>query len=178
SMTAAAVVTAFTDRALAREKAAEPPLGFVADPRFIQQAKLLLAEHPAIDLHAHPGDTFVRGARGLAPALQAMIGSSPSEQRAVTDMQVAGMAGGSFAAVADLEILGMREGKLGPVREFRPGEARSSYERQIANLREWVPKAGAVVALTPDDIVRSHQDSHIAALLTVEGGGFLAGHAS
>jgi len=93
-------------------------------------------------------------------------------------MKAGGMAGGSFAAVADREILGMRDGKLGWVREFRPGEARASYETQIANLREWVPKAGASLALTPDDLIRLHGARKIAALLTVEGGDFLAADAS
>jgi len=177
-MAAAAGTTVFTSWSTAQTTAPVAPLGFVADPKFLARAKEVLAKHPAIDLHAHPGDTFLRGAKDLTPEVQAIAGPNPTEPRAVTDMKVASMTGGSFAAVADLEILGLRDGKLGWVREFRPGEARSSYQIQIANLREWVPKAGAIVALTPDDIVRLQGRKKIAALLTVEGGDFLAGDVS
>jgi membrane dipeptidase len=177
-MAAAAGTTAFTSRGVTQTNAPEAPLGFVTDPKYLARAQKLLARHPAIDLHAHPGDTFVRGAKDLTPEVQAIVGPNPTEPRAVTDMKVGGMAGGSFAAVADLEILGLRDGKLGWAREFRPGEARASYEIQISNLREWVPKAGAVVALGPDDIARLQREKKIAALLTVEGGDFLAGETS
>jgi microsomal dipeptidase-like Zn-dependent dipeptidase len=103
--------------------------------------------------------------------------SNSRDRVRAADMVAGGVAGGSFAAVANVEILGLRKGALGWTREFRPGEARASYERQIANLNEWVRKGGATVALAPDDIVRLHSRKRIAALLMVEGGDFLAGDA-
>jgi membrane dipeptidase len=177
-MVAAAAATAFATLASAQKTAPEAPLGFTADPKLVERARLLLARHPAIDLHAHPGVTFVRAATDVTPEARAIVSTTPFERQAVTDMEAGNMAGGSFAAVADMEILGVRDGKLGSVREFRAGEARTSYEKQIASLREWVPKAGAVLAMTPEDIVRLHHERKIAALLTVEGGDFLAGDTS
>jgi len=149
----------------------DAPLGFSPDPTFVQQAKELLTMKPAIDLHAHPGVTFARGA--VSPEAQHFIGAGPFETLRIADMLAGDVAGGSFAAVADVEILGPRKGVMGWTREFRPGEARASYDRQIANLKEWVRKAGATTALAPDDIVRLHSQKRIAALLMVEGGDFL-----
>lgn len=169
---------AIAAKAAAKVGAVEAPLGFVPDPTFLTQAKRLLAAHPAIDLHAHPGDTFARDAITLSPDLQAIARAAPTEKGAIDDMRSGRMAGGSFAAVADIEILGTHNGAMGWLREFRPGEARASYERQIRNLRKWVGDAGANFALTPADFVRLHHRKEIAALLTVEGGDFLAGDAS
>ncbi|QKS00453.1 hypothetical protein F9288_13110 [Sphingomonas sp. CL5.1] len=156
----------------------DAPLGFAPDPAFLERAEHLLARYPAIDLHAHPGDTFARDAIDLSPDVRAIAAAGPMEEQAVRDMRAGRMAGGSFAAVADVEILGTRNGAMGWLREFRPGEARASYERQIRNLRKRVGEAGASIALTPADIVRLHRQGRIAALLTVEGGDFLAGDAS
>jgi membrane dipeptidase len=178
---AAAAMATFASRPAfgqSRNRAPDSPLGFVPDPKFVQQARLLLTAHPAIDLHAHPGVTFARGATGLTAEAHAIVDGAPSEQQTVDDMRAGGMAGGSFAAVADVQILGLRNGIMGWSREYQPGEARASYERQISNLREWANKVGAVVALTPEDIISLHKRKKIAALLTVEGGDFLAGDAS
>src|SRR4051794_11785212 len=90
-MAAAAGTTAFACRGTTQTLAPEAPLGFVADPKYLARAQKLLAKHPAIDLHAHPGDTFVRGAKDLMPEVQAISGPNPTEPRAVTDMQVGGM---------------------------------------------------------------------------------------
>jgi membrane dipeptidase len=166
---------AVVGKTIAQALPADAPLGFRPDPNFVTQARELLAAKPAIDLHAHPGVTFMRDA--LSPEVQHIAGPGPFESLRIADMVSSGMAGGSFAAVADVEILGPRNGVLGWTREFRPGEARASYERQIANLNKWVHKAGATVALAPDDIVRLHRQKNIAALLMVEGGDFLAGDA-
>lgn len=178
TMIAGLATAAIAAKAVAKVGAVEAPLGFVPDPTFLTQAKRLLAAHPAIDLHAHPGDTFARDAITLSPDLQAIARAAPTEKGAIDDMRSGRMAGGSFAAVADIEILGTRNGAMGWLREFRPGEARASYERQIRNLRKWVGDAGANFALTPADFVRLHHRKEIAALLTVEGGDFLAGDAS
>jgi membrane dipeptidase len=166
---------ALAGNAVAQSLPADAPLGFTPDPKFVAQAKKLLASKPAIDLHAHPGVTFARG--GLSPEARLYIGTGPFEALRIADMAAGGVAGGSFAAVADMEIIGQRKGVLGWTREFRPGEARASYERQIANLNEWVRKAGATTVRAPDDIVRLHRQKKIAALLMVEGGDFLAGDA-
>lgn len=175
SMTGAAAIAprlAFAQPAPANPEA---PLGFTPDPKFVAQARALLAAKPAIDLHAHPGLTFARGATDLDPAAQAIVASGPFEEKAVADMKAGGLTGGSFAAVADVQILGAVGAGLGAAREFKPGEARASYERQIANLNEWVRKVGAEVVREPGDFVRLQHQKKIAALLTVEGGDFLAG---
>ena len=172
ALLAGAVVTG---RAAAQSLPEDAPLGFSPDPEFVARAKELLAAVPAIDLHAHPGVTFARDAVEQSPVTRSIVGPGPFEDLRIADMMASGMAGGSFAAVSDMEILGLRNGALGWTREFRPGEARASYQRQIANLKEYLPRSGAVIALTPGDIVRLHKQNKIAALLMVEGGDFLAG---
>ena len=41
------------------------PIGFAITPDELERARALLRRHPAVDAHAHPGRTFVRGAEGL-----------------------------------------------------------------------------------------------------------------
>lgn len=159
----------------AAQQSAEAPLGFTPDPAFVEKARALLARVPAVDLHAHPGLTFARGASDLTPEAQAIVAAGPFEEKAIADMKAGGLAGASFAAVADLQILGAYGQGIGASREFRPGEAQASYRRQIENLNTWVRRAGAEPALQPADFARLHRKGKIAALLTVEGGDFLAG---
>lgn len=166
----------------AARAAAPPPeagnLGFVPDPRFLAQAKRLLDTAPAIDLHAHPGRTFGRDAVGLSAAAASIIAGGPFEDRAIADMRAGGISGASFAAVADLQILDAKGMALAATREFAPGEARASYERQIANLKTYVLAAGARLVREPADFVTFKRRGEIGALLTVEGADFLAGDLS
>jgi len=153
----------------------EAPLGFEPDARFVERARALLARHLAIDVHAHPGRTFVRGATGLSPALIAFSARGTSEDSAFEDMRAGLVSGGSFSLVADFQTLDLQGEGLASTREFSPGEARASYERQLANLRAATAAGGAAFVAQPADFERIRGDGGVAVLVTVEGADFLDG---
>lgn len=153
----------------------EAPLGFEPDARFVERARALLARHLVIDVHAHPGRTFVRGATGLSPALIAFSARGTSEDSAFEDMRAGLVSGGSFSLVADFQTLDLQGEGLASTREFSPGEARASYERQLANLRAATAAGGAAFVAQPADFERIRGDGGVAVLVTVEGADFLDG---
>src|ERR1700733_6849996 len=81
------------------------PLGFVPDETFVEKARALLRRHPAIDIHAHPGRTFVRDASGLSIALRIFALRGSFEDAALDDMREGLVCGGSFSLVADFDLL-------------------------------------------------------------------------
>ena len=146
------------------------------DADFLQQAHDLLKANPAIDIHAHPGRTFGRDAENLSPALKIMSAGGATEDRALADVREGQLSGASFAVVADVQVLNVvAGGGLGAARDFRPGEARASYERQIANMHRVLPEVGVTFVKEPGDFRRIQSKGGIAGLLTVEGADFLAG---
>lgn len=146
------------------------------DGDFLQQARDLLKATPAIDIHAHPGRTFGRDAENLSPALKMMSAGGATEDRAIADMREGQLAGASFAVVADVQVLNVvAGGGLGAAREFEPGEARASYQRQIANMHRVLPELGVTFVKEPGDFRRIRAAEGIAGLLTVEGADFLDG---
>jgi|CXWL01.1.fsa_nt_gi membrane dipeptidase len=153
----------------------EAPLGFEPDARFVEQARALLQRRPAIDVHAHPGRTFVRGATGLSPALIAFSAGGNFETNAFDDMRAGLVSGGSFSLVADFQTLDLQGEGLASTREFSPGEARASYERQLANLRAATAAGRAVFVAQPADFERIRNEDGVAVLVTVEGADFLDG---
>lgn len=153
------------------------PLGFVVAEGELARARELLQRHPAVDAHAHPGRTFVRDAEGLSGLvwLYARLGSF--EARTVRDMRAGGLAASAFAAVADFQVLGLKDEGLVAVRDFAPGEAWASYQRQIAHLRALATQGLVHPVRTPADVAQARRAGKVGALLTVEGGDFLEGRA-
>lgn len=155
--------------------------GCVATPEvdsgdYLQQARDLLAASPAIDIHAHPGRTFGRDAENLSPALKMMSSGGATEDRAIADMRTGQLAGASFAVVADVQVLNVvAGGGLGAARDFMPGEARASYQRQVASMQRVLPEVGVTFVKEPGDFKRIKATGGIAGLLTVEGADFLDG---
>lgn len=145
------------------------------DADYLQQARRLLSNHPAIDIHAHPGRTFGRDATDLPPALRIMSSAGPSEDRAIADMREGLVCAASFAVVADFQVLNLVGEGLGAARDFKPGEARASYERQIANMHRVLNEQGATFVREPGDFRRILSKQGAGAFLTVEGADFLAG---
>jgi membrane dipeptidase len=131
-----------------------------------------------VDAHAHPGRTFIRGASGLSLAFRFFQAQGAFEARAVSDMKQGGLAGSCFAAVADVQVLGLVEGGwIGESRRFRPGEALSSYQRQIENLKHLAGEGLVQPALDPAGIEAARAAGKPAAIFSVEGGDFLEGSA-
>ncbi|MEZ5980999.1 MAG: hypothetical protein R3C54_01670 [Parvularculaceae bacterium] len=98
------------------------------------RARKLIDARPSLDLHAHPGRTFIRDGRNFSPAIRLFAASGAFEQRVVRDMAAGGMTAAVFSAVSDIEVLDFKGKGLASRRAFNPGEAFDSYKRQIAAL--------------------------------------------
>lgn len=152
----------------------EPPaVGFTLTDDEMAMAKRILKTYPAIDSHAHPGRTFVRGAEKLSFKLNiyAMLGTF--EDTTVADMAEGGMAGAVFNGVADFQLLDLGDGGLDVVREFDEGEAWKSFQTQIGNLQKLGDSGLVSIARTATEIRAAHGAGKTAAILGMEGADFL-----
>lgn len=141
------------------------------------RARALLARHPSIDAHAHPGRTFVEGAEHLSGLIWVYAKLGTFEKRTIADMNAGGLTAAAFAAVSDFQALGTAGEGLAAVRNFEPGEAWASYKRQIGNIKA-LATAGLVYPVkAPADFAAARAAGKAGALLTVEGGDFLEGRA-
>lgn len=150
-------------------------VGFRLSPDELAQARELLARHPAIDTHAHPGRTFVSDAEGLTWKLRLYARRRPFELRSVEAMRAGGLAAACFSAVADFPTLDAAPGGLSQVRGFSPGEALAYYRAQVANLHAAVRATGAVLVHGTSGLAAARQTGQVAAFLGVEGADFLEG---
>ena len=148
-----------------------------ADDDFLQRAKALIAARPSLDLHAHPGRTFIRGSSNLAPALKAYTATGAFEERAIADMRKGGLDAAVFCAVSDFQILDLSGEGLAAKRDFSQGEAFSSYKTQIGYLNQLFESESATQILTPQDVIKAKADGKIGVMIGVEGGDFLEGSA-
>jgi membrane dipeptidase len=151
------------------------PIGFSVSAAELADARDLLARHPAVDSHAHPGRTFVDGVENLTPALWLYTRLGTFEDRTVADMQTGGMAAATFAAVSDIQVLGLQGEGLASVRDFQPGEAWQSYRRQIGKLRQLEQRGLVYPVRKVADIAAARAAGKVGAILAVEGGDFLEG---
>jgi membrane dipeptidase len=159
-----------------RKRPGPAPLGFELTDHERARGAAFLKANPAVDAHAHPGQTFVRGASGLPPLLQVYSAKGSFERRTVGDMVEGGLAASSFAAVADFNVLDLSKEKgLVERRPFREGEAWASYKTQIANLKK-LASDGLVTAMSsPGEMEAVRASGRPGAIWTVEGADFLAG---
>ena len=143
----------------------------------LSQARKLIAARPSLDLHAHPGKTFVRGAKNLSPALTAFTLSGANEKKTIRDMAAGGMKTAVFCAVSDLQVLDFSDSGLVAHRDFNEGEALASYRTQIEFLNKIFDDGLATKILSVTDIKPASQSPGVNAILGVEGGDFLEGSA-
>ncbi len=162
---------------LLRRVARHPPVGFELTDEELARARRLLAAHRAIDAHAHPGRTFVRGAEGIAIKLRILAALGTFEEETVRDMRDGGLAAAVSAAVADFQVLDLIGGQPRAVRPFAEHEAWNSYRRQIDGLRRLAEHGLLRIALTPADLMETESDLP-AEILAVEGADFLEGRLS
>ncbi len=158
---------------VARPKPA--PIGFAVSTQELSTARGLLARHPSVDAHAHPGRSFVDGAENLSGLvwLYAKLGSF--EDDTIADMRAGGLSAAAFAAVSDFQVLGLEGEGLATVRAFEPGEAWASYQRQMARLQSLATRGLVWPIRQVGDIAKARAAGKVGALLTVEGGDFLEG---
>ncbi len=153
-----------------------PQIGFVPDESFVEKAKILLAQSPLIDTHAHPGMTFVKDHHNTDLPWILRVLAHPNEGKSIADMRKTDIAAVAFAGVADINVIGMKKsGGLYSAREFAPNEAWESYRKQIANLKDAMAKNKVGVALSSADIETAKQPERLKAILTMEGADFLEG---
>jgi len=153
------------------------PIGFDLTPEELVRARAFLAVHPAVDSHAHPGRTFVRDAENLSTPLWLYAQLGTFEKDAVADMRTGGLAASAFATVSDFQTLDLVSDSLRAVRDFEPGEAFGSYQRQMRNLKALGEEGLVAIIEHPDDIATARAEGNIGAILTAEGGDFLEGKA-
>jgi membrane dipeptidase len=147
------------------------------DMTLLERAKALIADRPSLDLHAHPGATFIRGAKNLSPTLKALTLVGADEDRAVSDMRAGGMTAAVFCAVSDVEVLDIVNGGPTASRNFEAGEALASYRTQIGFLNNLVTDGLVEKIISPSDVHKVKQNGGVGAMLGVEGGDFLEGSA-
>ncbi|MCB1406984.1 MAG: membrane dipeptidase [Rhodobacteraceae bacterium] len=154
-------------------------VGFTLTAEETAAAQVLMRRVPVIDAHAHPGRTFLRDAEDLSFLLRLyrLIGGT-FEAESLSDMRASGMAAAVFNGVGDIQVITLGDGGLSAWRPFAPDEAWQSYRRQIANLRALADAGHVTLCLTPDDVVTSHAQGRLGAILAMEGADALEGDAS
>ncbi len=152
------------------------PLGFKISSTELDEARLFLREHQAIDAHAHPGRTFAVGAENLPVKLELMKWLlAGGEDRPVQAMREGGMSAVAFAGVSDFQVLDLVGGTPTNVRDFERGEAWASYQRQIGNMKALVERGLVKQILKTADFATVHASGDVGAFWTMEGGDFLEG---
>ncbi len=136
-----------------------------------EAGEAFLQRWPTVDIHAHPGRFFLPSA-DVRPAGMEDFGE-PYVAEAVDDMRAGGVSAVAFATVADSVILGLRPIGLGPVRDFRPGEAIADHEVQMRRLDELVAAHGLPLAISAADVRDAFARGKVACIKTVEGGDFI-----
>ena len=149
----------------------KPPLGMELPQAAIERGQELVREHPAIDVHAHPGRSFLVGAE--PDSLLVRLLSDGFEAERMAGMRAAGVTAGVLALVADFAVLGFAEGGLTVTREFAPGEAWRDFRRQLGRIREQVEAGALSLARTPADIRAAHVAGEPVAILACEGADFI-----
>lgn len=99
------------------------------------------------------------------------------EDETVRDMKAGGLTAASFAAVSDFQTLGFEGEGLAAVRAFEPGEAWTSYKRQISNLKALGERGLIYPVKVAADFEAARAAGKPGGFLTVEGGDFLEGRA-
>jgi membrane dipeptidase len=149
------------------------PVGFTLGDGELRRAVRFLDRHPAVDTHAHPGRTFVRGGENLTWKVRLYTRRGSFEGRTIEAMRAGRVAAACFCAVADLPTLDAGAGGLRSVRDFAPGEAYAAYRTQIANLQALVSTGQVAPVLAPADVHTASAAGRVGAILGVEGAEFL-----
>ncbi len=151
------------------------PVGFDLRDGTYEQAVELLKANPAVDIHSHPGRTFVHGASDLNLMLRLYTLLGSFEKRTIDDMRAGHVAAASFSGVADFPVLERSKGGLTTRRDFRAGEAWEYFQAQLHHLGELVEKGWVKPVLEPADILDAHNNGDVGMLVAMEGGDFIDG---
>ncbi len=141
----------------------------------IARGRALLSKVISVDVHAHPGRSFVVNAENLGTSIRIFSVGGAYEEDTVGDMNAGGLTMASFATVSDFQVLGVSETGIAAVKEFEPGEAWLSYKKQVARLHKMLDQGLMLPVLDPDDPGKVKMQGKVGALFTAEGGDFLQG---
>lgn len=168
---AAVIAAGAAGYAAVRQKSAE--IGFTLSDAELVGAFAFLKLNPAVDTHAHPGRTFVRGAMGLAWKLRMYQLLGSFEARVAEDMIAGSMGAACFSGVADFPVLDSTDSGLKSVRAFASGEAWNFYQTQIANLKSLVTQGLVYPVLAPKDVDAARASGKPGCIFAIEGGDFV-----
>ena len=124
-----------------------------------------LKQHPAFDLHCHPGMFVERGTPQYA--------GDPAFAKTVADMRAGGLAAAFFSLVADAKIL-VRDpsGKVLSPKPFGAGEAWADCENQLRSFHELAGREKLALGTS----VSQMKPGQLTAFLSCEGGDCLEGN--
>lgn len=151
-------------------------VGFALSDAELATARDFLTRHPVVDTHAHPGRTFLKGAEGLSFLLRLYrtIGGT-FEEASIADMRMGGLAAAVFNGVGDVQVITLGDGGLRAYRDFSPGEAWASCQRQLDHLQALADRGLVRLCLSPDDVRSAHAAGIPGMILAMEGADFLDG---
>ncbi|MCF6192746.1 MAG: dipeptidase [Kangiellaceae bacterium] len=152
------------------------PIGFEVDPETIALGRNFLSNNLSIDIHAHPGRSFVEDAENLSTKLSLYAAMGSFEEDTVAKMLAGGLTMSSFSTVADFQLLDLSDKGLKSVREFNKGEAWASYQAQLKTLKELLKHPLISQIFTPEDIIKTKEANKVGAFFTTEGADFLEGN--
>lgn len=151
----------------------KPPVGMEIPPGLIARGAALVREHPVVDVHAHPGRSFLVGAHPESLLVRLM--PDGFETQRIAGMREAGVTASLLALVADFPVLGLGEGGLVVTRDFTPGEAWRDFRRQLERVQALVAGGALALAGTPDEVRAAHAAGRSVAILGCEGADFCEG---
>ncbi|HEX7063114.1 MAG TPA: membrane dipeptidase [Woeseiaceae bacterium] len=151
----------------------KPPVGMEIPPERIARGAALVREHPVVDVHAHPGRSFLVGAHPDSLLVRLMPDGFEAER--IAGMREAGVTASLLALVADFPVLGLGEGGLVVTRDFTPGEAWRDFGRQLQRVQALVDDGVLSLARTPGEVRAAHAAGKPVTLLGCEGADFCEG---
>ena len=151
------------------------PIGFTINPATVQLGRDFLQQNIAVDIHAHPGRSFVEGGQHLATKVRLYSALGSFEEDTIAKMQAGNITMSSFSTVADFQLLDLSDNGLKSIREFEKGEAWSSYRTQLATLNELLKNDKVMQIRSVDDIAKAKQSNKVGLFFTTEGADFLEG---
>ncbi|RLA05116.1 MAG: hypothetical protein DRQ47_01985 [Gammaproteobacteria bacterium] len=151
------------------------PVGFEIDEQIIALGQDFLNNNLSIDIHAHPGRSFIEGAENLSDKMKLYSALGSFEEKTIEKMVEGNLTASSFSTVADFQLLDLSKTGISSIREFNEGEAWSSYQTQLLTLKELLENDSIIPILSPEDIIKAKQLNKVGALFTTEGADFLEG---
>lgn len=147
------------------------PLGMEIPDEYLERGAKLIANSVSVDIHSHPGRSFLVGSQPDSLIIRMMRDGFEAER--IADMRNAKVTASLFSVVADFALLGLEGGSLRAAREFEPEEAYADFNRQLERLLATIDTGLIGLALSPHDIRTAHGAGEQVALLASEGGDFI-----